>query len=452
MSHPLTTARWPEVIQAERARFGDRVQLEWILEESRQRGIRFANGLSTQSVSTQRQQATVQISDGHRYTREDVEAASTTSLTETTEHAIDRLGALPYHSQTMVEPGAVQLNASQPHHLLDQADAGWLAAQIAALSEQAKRAGLSLTGFIDVKSRDTGYFNYLGAEALHTDEVLSVRLTLKGEQGVASISRPFASLDAFDPHALFDTLASVAGDRREPREAPPGTYRVVLGPQATGPLAMFLGAVGFNTRSILEGRSVIDSQNPERIASELVTLVDDREALALPLKPFDFMGDTTRQLTLVDQGEPKDIPWDRALAQEQEQSSTGHGQLRPNADGPVPRSVVWQPGNNSVEGLLEQLGDGLYIHHFHYVNVHHPKSLTLTGLTRDGVYWVENGRIAWPCHNLRFTMALGDALRSVEAVGSDLMPSTALWGLMKVATPSALLGKFTFTSGTGFAG
>jgi predicted Zn-dependent protease len=127
-------------------------------------------------------------------------------------------------------------------------------------------------------------------------------------------------------------------------------------------------------------------------------------------------------------------------------ASTGHGLPAPNPYGPYPINMVMAPGAASREELIGGLDRGLLITRFHYTNPVHPKLAIVTGMTRDGTFLVEDGRIVGPVKNLRYTQSYLDALAGTVAVARDRRTLRGFLG--GVVVPAVRIDGWTFTGGT----
>ena len=114
----------------------------------------------------------------------------------------------------------------------------------------------------------------------------------------------------------------------------------------------------------------------------------------------------------------------------------------------MPLNLFLAPGDADEKALLAGIERGLWITRFHYVNVVHPTQTILTGMTRDGTFLIENGRITRPVRNLRFTQSVLEALSHVEAIGRERrMLRTQVGG---TCVPALRIAGFNFTSVTQF--
>lgn len=236
---------------------------------------------------------------------------------------------------------------------------------------------------------------------------------------------------------------------RNPRPLDPGEYPVVLDPYATGDLLQMLNFYGMGAQAVQEGRSWMAHRLGQQAMSPLVSIWDDAlDSRTLP-RPFDFEGMPKRRVDIVKEGVVLGPVYDRRTARKEGKESTGHG-LPPGARGfgPVAFNLFLAPGDLSTADLLRRMGRGLYITRFWYTRLVHPRDCVVTGMTRDGVYWVEDGEIAYPVKNLRFTQSYVDALAGVEAVGRETRLLGGEFGGTATFVPALYLRAFRFTGAT----
>jgi predicted Zn-dependent protease len=241
-----------------------------------------------------------------------------------------------------------------------------------------------------------------------------------------------------------DAVGSVAADRArrsvDARDLDPGDYEVILLPVAAAEVFRFLGHYGFNGRFVTEGTSFVHLGEQQFDPS--ITLTDDvtdRRSVGLG---FDSEGTPKLPLTLVAGGVTTAAVHDRRSGGKAGSGSTGHA----NAEmgDPVPSNLVVTPGPSSFNELVAGLERGLIVTELHYSRVLDPKSLVVTGLTRNGTFLVEDGRVVGAAGNLRFTQSFVDALGPgrVRGIGNDgLLVTGDVW------VPSVHLSSWSFTGG-----
>jgi PmbA protein len=280
------------------------------------------------------------------------------------------------------------------------------------------------------------------AERRTTSQLLIVTMGPENGTGYAEL----AAVDAtsIDAAALGREAAERARVSRNPVSIDPGDYPVVLNHYAVVDLLDMLGYLGFSALAVQEDRSFFEAGRT--VGSPLVTITDDgRDPAGLPMG-FDAEGVAKQRLALLDRGVCRDLAFDAQTAAKAGRRSTGHGLPAPNTWGPFPTNMVMDGGDATLDELVGGMERGLLVTRFHYTNPAHPKKVVITGMTRDGTFLVEGGRIVGPVRNLRFTMSYLDALAGVEAVTRERRCLRGLLG--GVVVPAVRLSSFSFTGAT----
>lgn len=280
------------------------------------------------------------------------------------------------------------------------------------------------------------------AERRTGSQLLTVHMSPDGGTGYAES----VSMDAttIDPAAIGREAATKARASDNPVSIEAGDYPVVLEEYAVVDITDMLGYTGFSALAVQEERSFFEPGR--RIGSELVSIVDDgSDPAGLPAS-FDFEGIAKKRVSLVDGGLCGQVVYDAQTAARAGRTSTGHGLPAPNPYGPFPLHAVMAAGTTPREELIGGLERGLLITRFHYTNVVHPKLAIITGMTRDGTFLVEGGRIVGPVRNLRYTQSYLDALAGVSAVSSSRKTLRGFLGAAVV--PAVRIDAWTFTGVT----
>ena len=280
------------------------------------------------------------------------------------------------------------------------------------------------------------------AEQRTGSQLITVHMSPGGGNGYAeSVAMDATTIDAA---ALGREAASKARASDNAISLPPGDYPVVLEEYAVVDITDMLGYLGFSALAVQEGRSFVEPG--KRIGSDLVTVVDDgSDPLGLPMA-FDYEGVAKQRVSLVEAGICRNVVYDSQTAARDGVKSTGHGLPAPNPYGPYPLNTVMSPGTMSREELIGGLDHGLLVTRFHYTNPVHPKLAIITGMTRDGTFLVEGGKIAGPVRNLRYTQSYLDALAGVSAVGSSRKTIKGFLG--GAVVPAVRIDAWTFTGAT----
>jgi predicted Zn-dependent protease len=309
----------------------------------------------------------------------------------------------------------------------------------------ADAAGVMAYGSFRTGTETIAVVNSLGIEAAETRTVAHAITVMMGPDGGTGYAEG-AAVDhrAIDAAALGREAAGKARATANAVALPAGDYPVVLEEYAVVDLLDMLGYLGFSALAVEEGRSFAE---PGRIVgSPLVTLVDDATDPAGTPASFDYEGVPKQRVVLVEQGACRDVVHDADTAARAGRESTGHGLPAPNTYGPFPLNMVMAPGREGRDELIGGLDRGLLVTRFHYTNPVHPKLAMITGMTRDGLFLVEDGRVVAPVRNLRFTQSYLAALAGVRAVGRERRLLRGFLGSSLV--PAVRIEAFSFTGVT----
>jgi predicted Zn-dependent protease len=193
---------------------------------------------------------------------------------------------------------------------------------------------------------------------------------------------------------------------------------VVLEPAAVADLIQDMAWISFGALPVQEGRSFLSGKIGEKVMGENITLRDDPFHPLHRGSPFDAEGMPTRPTTIIDHGVAKSAVYDRQTAAKEGRESTGHGLPVPNTYGPLARHLVLEGGQGSVTDLIGRVDRGLLVTRVWYTNVVDPKSVTLTGMTRDGLFAIEKGKVTHGVRNFRFNQSVIQMLGEVEAMSA----------------------------------
>ena len=319
------------------------------------------------------------------------------------------------------------------------------AAGARAVIAAADAAGVTAFGSFSTETEAIAVANSKGiraAERRTSSQLLTV--TMGPDDGTGYAESCAVDATTIDAAAVGREAAERARASENPVAIEPGDYPVVLHHYAVVDLLDMLGYLGFSALAVQEDRSFWEAGR--RVASPLVTITDDAwDPAGLPMG-FDAEGVPKERLQLLEAGVCRDLAFDAQTAARAGRRSTGHGLPAPNPYGPFPTNMLMAPGEAALDELVSGLDRGLLVTRFHYTNPVHSKRVVITGMTRDGTFLVERGRIVGPVRNLRFTMSYLDALANVEAVSRERRCLRGMMGGSVV--PAVRLSSFSFTGAT----
>ncbi|MFI5269587.1 MAG: TldD/PmbA family protein, partial [Chloroflexota bacterium] len=290
--------------------------------------------------------------------------------------------------------------------------------------------------------------NTLGVFAYQPSTSAEATLVVMGETSSGYADRAATSVAQIEPEALAEEACARATRSANPRDLPPGEYEVVLEPYAVAEMLDYLAYVGFGAVSLQEGRGFMAERMGQQVAAEAISIYDDgSDGRCFPM-PFDFEGVPRQRVPLIEQGIAKAVVYDSYTAVRGAAQNTGHALPAPNPGGPMPGHLHLAPGTRSLQELLASIDRGLWISRFHYVNIVQLLETIITGMTRDGAWWVEHGEVKYPVKNLRFSQSVLQALASTQGVGRDPKLQRSWFGGSLI--PALHLGSFAFTGKTDF--
>ncbi len=316
---------------------------------------------------------------------------------------------------------------------------------VRAVIAAADTAGVTAFGSFSTGTETVAVANTRGIRVGATRTVAQLLTVSMGPGGGTGYAEQ-AAVDAttIDAGAIGREAAQKARATADAVAVDAGDYPVVLEEYAVVDLLDMLGYLGFSALAVQEERSFVEIG--KRIGSELVSIVDDgRDPAGLPMA-FDYEGVPKQRVPLLEAGVCRGVVYDAQTASRDGVASTGHGLPAPNPYGPFPLNQVMAAGTTPRSELVEGLERGLLVTRFHYTNPVHPKLAIVTGMTRDGTFLVEGGRIVGPVRNLRFTQSYLDAIAGAAAVSRERKTLKGFLG--GAVVPAIRLEAWTFTGTT----
>jgi predicted Zn-dependent protease len=314
-------------------------------------------------------------------------------------------------------------------------------------------AGLQTAGSFSTSTTTVAVANSNGVRAQHrSTKAALLTVMMDGfASGAASGYAQAGSPDIGDVDAeAIGREAAAKGERmRGATELEAGEYEVILEEYAIAGLLEYLSFIGFSGLALEEGRSFMELG--KRVMGDNVSVWDDGADPSGIASPIDFEGVVRKRIELITDGLATAVVHDAATGARAGTGSTGHALPAPNLTGPMPLNVFMRGGATPREELIAGIERGVWVTRFHYINPVHPKKAILTGMTKDGTFLIENGRLTRPLMNLRFTQSIPGAFSDVRAASREtkLLPGD-FFGAYRA--PALHLGSFNFTGVTASEG
>lgn len=233
---------------------------------------------------------------------------------------------------------------------------------------------------------------------------------------------------------------------KEPVEIDPGSYTVVLGPEAVSDLFMYFGWLCTNGYTHELKISPSTKHLGTKIGpSELNVYDDPTHPMQIPVF-YDLCGKKRGKMPIVENGVFKNVLYAHSAAVRFNKKPTGHSFSLDDLDSSMPVNLVVEAGNVPVEEIIKNTERGIYVNRFHYMNIVDPQEAVFTGMTRDGTFIIEKGQLTKAIKNMRFNVKFFEMTQNIEAISKEL-ESVASEYFPQVA-PYMKIDNFKFTSKT----
>jgi len=302
-----------------------------------------------------------------------------------------------------------------------------------------KDAKLQAAGFLENTTGFSSVMNSKGLFAYNKDTDVIFSVTTRNAEGTASgyAARGFNDISKLDTLTATKIAATKANGSKGAKAIEPGKYTVILEPVAA--TYMLENMFRFDARLADEGRSFLSKPGGgtrlgEKLMDEKVTIYSDPFNPELPSSTWNREGDKLEKTTWIDKGVVKNLSYSRYWADKKGAKAV-----------PGPSNIIMEGGTASVEDLIKSTERGILVSRLWYIRMVDQQTLLLTGLTRDGTFYIENGKIMYPVKNFRFNESPVIMLNNVEALGKPER-SISVESYRSYLIPPMKIRDFTFSS------
>ena len=295
----------------------------------------------------------------------------------------------------------------------------------------ANRHKLTSAGIYSTSESLEGIFNSRGLARWHTQTMAEISITMLAEDssGWQKLNSP--DVRNLDPLQLAETAAHKAVESIRPREIPPGRYTVVLEPSAALDIVGFM-FWDYSGMALLDQRSFLNDRIGTKLFGENINIWDDAGHPLQAGSPFDGEGVRRGRVQMVEHGVVKRVVYARGTAAKMKKSGyaskvgpiepTGHGFPLPTEMGEMPLNIVFGAPENpqSVKQMIASTERGILVTRLWYIREVDPYEKIVTGMTRDGTFLIENGKVKCGLRNFRFNQSLIAMLSNVEAMSAPV--------------------------------
>jgi PmbA protein len=289
--------------------------------------------------------------------------------------------------------------------------------------------------------------NSRGLFAAYRETHAEFSITMQEHPAASWAKANAANVRDFDVQQLAEHASEKAHRATNAQELAPGRYTVILEPSAVLDIVGFL-FYDFAATAVSDKRSCLNDRMGKQVFGKNITVMDDAYHPLQLGAPFDGEGIARERVQLVDRGVPNNLVYSRASAKVANKKPTGHGFALPNEYGEAPVNLVFSGGNSSLQEMIASTDRGLLATRLWYIREVDPYEKIMTGMTRDGLFLVENGKVGRAVRNFRFNQSLLEMLRNVEMLG----PAVRATGeeAFEMVVPAMKVRDFHFSEVTKF--
>ncbi|HEY9732278.1 MAG TPA: TldD/PmbA family protein [Drouetiella sp.] len=415
---------------------------------------RFANNSMTQNQAPEHVTVSVRVISGQRQLRLSTDNISDSGIEHLVDNAITAVKLLPEDSTVLPLPDLCLTKTHDRGTAFNRYDRGTgemsadeRSNSVNAMIDVAKKQSLSCAGTYGAGGDSIAIGNSNGMFHYHNESgcECSVTVVAPNSSGWAKVHDPRSM--QVDARSLAQSAAKNAVLSADPRDVPPGRYTVILPPSAVVDLLGYLWG-DFSATSHIDKLSSLLGKVGQKVFGENINIKDDVFHSMQSGAPFDGEGLPRTVVTLVENGVVKNLVYGRKSAAKMHANPTGHGVSEPSPEGEFPVNLVMTGGAESLDDMVKSTERGILLSRVWYVRLVDPTTILLTGMTRDGTFLVENGKISYGIKNLRFNVSVIDMLNNVLALG----PSVRAAGedSFPAVVPAMKVANFNFSSSTKF--
>jgi PmbA protein len=418
------------------------------LEETIDALTRFANNAIHQNVAEQGVTVSVRTVVNRRTARATTNRLDEDSLRHAVESSLRLAHSQPKNRELLAMAGKQRyrvVNRFSPETAAVSPETR--ARAVKQSCEVAIRSGQVAAGIFSSGQSQLALGNSRGLLATHRQTHAEFSITMQDDPAASWAKANSGDVRKIDPQSLARRASEKAKMAKDTQELSPGKYTVILEPAAVLDLVGFL-FYDFAATALEDQRSCLNKRMGKQLFGKNVAIVDD---VYHPLQlgaPFDGEGMARERVRLVEAGVPRNLVYSRSSAKKANKEPTGHGFALPNEYGEAPMNLVFGGGDSSVERMIAGTDRGLLVTRVWYIREVDPYEKIMTGMTRDGLFLVENGKVKTAVRNFRFNQSLIELLQNVQEMGASVR--TTAEEAFEMVVPAMKVNGFHFTEPTKF--
>ncbi|MFH1502634.1 MAG: TldD/PmbA family protein [Candidatus Eisenbacteria bacterium] len=415
---------------------------------------RFADSIIHQNVHEDDHSVVARVAVGKRIGVTDTNKLDPASL----KRAIERAVAIAKESPEQDDfpgfpPSAPASGVSAYSEATANASPDRRAQGVATAVAVARERGLRVSGAFRTTTASVAVASTSGMRQHYDGSDAFLSIFAIGDGGESGSQSGYAiSVDDIDIEDVARAAVEKCVAAKDPISVEPGAFDVILEPRATAEVMSWLSFTSFGAKQVQEGQSFMAGRIGEKIMGDAISIYDDgSDPEGVPI-PFDFEGVPKKRVVLIENGVARGPVHDTTTAKKDGVESTGHAGVASFRGGPSPSNLFIAGGDDELSDLMSRIKRGLLVTRFHYLNgLLDTRKALFTGMTRDGTFLLENGKVTSAVKNLRFTDSMLRAYSNVDGVTKARQTVGQNWGgIASTTAPSILVRDFKFTGATEF--
>jgi PmbA protein len=445
-------------------KFSTAGEIEVIFSSNNSSLTRFANNTIHQNVAELNEAASIRVAFDGKTARATTNRFDDESLKRAVQSAesIARVQEPNADLLPLASPPEAKLEKAAPNRWFEQTAAITPAGRAEAVGKivaVARKAGLTTAGIYSTSEGAEAIINSKGLAAFYRQTSAEVSITMLADDSSGWQKSNSPDVRNLDPVGLAEIAAHKTRESRNPKELPPGKYTVILEPAAVLDMVGFM-FWDFGGMAILDQRSFLNNRIGTKLFGENISIIDDVYHPLQSGAPYDGEGVGRKKVTLVENGTVKRVVYARSTAARMSNSefagkvgeiaSTGHGLPLPNEIGEIPLNIVFLTpgGEQTVDQMIAGTERGILVTRLWYIREVDPYEKMLTGMTRDGTFLIEGGKVRHGIRNFRFNQSIIEMLNNVEAMSHPVRASGE--ESFDMVVPAMKVRGFNFTEVTKF--
>src|SRR3984893_19086124 len=378
---------------------------------------RFANNAIHQNVAEHTLNVSVRTQVDQRTARATTNRIDEDSLRAAIEGSLSLAHSQPKNSNLLPMPGKQRYRGV--NRFIKQTAALTpedRALAVRGVCDLAVKKGQTAAGIFSSAQSQSAMGNSRSLFTAYRDTHAVFSITMQEDSAASCAKETEANVAEIDPQRRAQRASDKAHRAADARELAPGRYTVILEPAAVLDLVGFL-FYDFAATALQDKRSCLNERMGKQLFGKNISIWDDAYHPLQLGAPFDGEGIPRQRVILVDNGVPRNLVYSRRSGKKAGTRPTGHGFALPNEYGEAPMNLVIGGGKTSVEEMVAGTDRGLLVTRLWYIRELDPYEKVMTGMTRDGLFLVEKGKVSGSVRNFRFNQSILQMLKNVEALG-----------------------------------